>query len=203
MFSEHWTWSLVDCKTEVVWIPEKTCQLSSKRWRALMVFMELLINSLESAPSLVNRSRPARVLFKADAALTDSISGHHKVQYVQIPVRSIHNGLTESGALFLTYLFVFLFLRQGLLGGPGWPGYFHIYLVSASRLLRLQSSTTRPNSGVWLQRRACSVSDCVRRLQGDWWLPHVGWYYLALRVVPLWRHKFSSSARATVAVFYL
>lgn len=46
------------------------------------------------------------------------------------------------------------------------PGSFHIYLVSVSRLLRLQSSTTMPNSGVWLQRRACSVSGCVRRLQG-------------------------------------
>lgn len=47
-----------------------------------------------------SRSRPACVLFKADAALIDSTWGpeHHKVQHVQIPVRTMHNGLTESGA---------------------------------------------------------------------------------------------------------
>lgn len=129
-----------------------------------MVFMELSIKFLESAQSLVSRSRPACVKFKADAALTDSTwgPGHHKVQYTQIPVRTVHNGLTESGAKFLTYLFVLLFLRQGLLGGPGWPGTFHIYRVSASRLPRLVIHHHGQQWGM-ASRRACSVSGCVRR----------------------------------------
>lgn len=46
-----------------------------------------------------SHSRPARVLFKADAALIDGTwgPGHHKVQHVQIPVGTMHHGLTETG----------------------------------------------------------------------------------------------------------